>query len=177
MSVVSDKTAQAGSGMSMTDLFGLGMGARTGRANDFKVDPAIASDPTKLAFAQLDLNVAAGTPALRAGDARGAVTLSTSGDVNSQFGAAGGLGSVNMTVSRYASEFSGSIARSASDAQSQMDAADAVQTEADSRRQSAESVNLDEELVNLTTYQQAFNASARVIQATKDLFDVLTNMI
>ena len=38
-------------------------------------------------------------------------------------------------------------------------------------------VNLDEELVNLTTYQQAFNASARLIQATKELFDVLTNMI
>ena len=40
-----------------------------------------------------------------------------------------------------------------------------------------ESVNLDEELVNLTTYQQAFNASARMIQATKDLFDVLTQLI
>ena len=31
--------------------------------------------------------------------------------------------------------------------------------------------------VNLTTYQQAFNASARMIQATKDLFDVLANLI
>jgi flagellar hook-associated protein 1 FlgK len=31
--------------------------------------------------------------------------------------------------------------------------------------------------VNLTTYQQAFNASARMIQATKDMFDVLTGMI
>ena len=48
---------------------------------------------------------------------------------------------------------------------------------ATSRRQSVEGVNLDEELVNLTTYQQAFNASARMIQATKDLFDVLTNII
>ena len=47
----------------------------------------------------------------------------------------------------------------------------------DARRQATEGVNLDEELVNLTTYQQAFNASARLIQATKDLFDVLTNMI
>jgi flagellar hook-associated protein 1 FlgK len=29
----------------------------------------------------------------------------------------------------------------------------------------------------LTTYQQAFNASARMIQAAKDMFDVLTQMI
>ena len=177
MSVVSDKTAQVGSGMSMTELFGLGAGERSSRANQFQVDPIIAGNPSKLAFAQLDLGVAAGQPSLRAGDSRGAVALSTSGDVNGQFGAAGGLSSVNMTVSRYASEFSGSVARSAADAQSQMDAADAVSTEADARRQSAESVNLDEELVNLTTYQQAFNASARMIQATKDLFDVLTNLI
>lgn len=177
MSVVSDKTSRAGSGMSMTELFGLGAGERSSRASQFQVDPAIVANPNKLSFAQLDLNVAAGTPSLRAGDARGAQALAASGDVTGQFGAAGGLGAVTMTVSRYASEFSGSIARAASDAQSQMDAADAVQTEADARRQSAESVNLDEELVNLTTYQQAFNASARMIQATKDLFDVLTNLI
>ena len=49
--------------------------------------------------------------------------------------------------------------------------------EAIARRQSTEGVNIDEELVRLTTYQQAFNASARMIQASKELFDVLTNMI
>lgn len=177
VSVLSDKTSRAGSGMTMSQLFGIGAGERSSRASQFKVDPTIASNPNKLAFAQLDLGVAPGQPSLRAGDARGAVALSASGDVNGQFGAAGGMGSVNMTVSRYASEFSGSIARTAADAQSQMDAADAVSSEADARRQSAESVNLDEELVNLTTYQQAFNASARMIQATKDLFDVLTSLI
>ena len=52
-----------------------------------------------------------------------------------------------------------------------------MQTEADSQRQSAEGVNLDEELINMTTYQQAYNASARLIQAAKDMYDVLTNMI
>jgi len=36
---------------------------------------------------------------------------------------------------------------------------------------------VDEELVRLTTYQQAFNASARMIQAARELFDVLNNMI
>ena len=50
-------------------------------------------------------------------------------------------------------------------------------TEVAQRRQSVEGVNLDEELVRLTTFQQAFNASARMIQAAKELFDVLTNII
>jgi len=93
------------------------------------------------------------------------------------FGAAGALGASTMTVSRYASELAGAIGRDSADASSRKDAADAIKTEADNRLQSTESVNLDEELVNLTTYQQAFNASARMIQATKDLFDVLAGLI
>jgi flagellar hook-associated protein 1 len=40
-----------------------------------------------------------------------------------------------------------------------------------------EGVNLDEELVLMTTYQQAFNASARLIQAAKDMYDTLMGMV
>jgi flagellar hook-associated protein 1 FlgK len=178
LSVVQDTTQRGGpGGPSISQLFGIGMGERSTRANQYQVDPTIAADPSKMAFAQLDLSVAAGAPALRPGDARGALAIAQSGDVATQFGAAGTLGSVKMTVSRYASEFSGAIGREAADADSRKQSADAVKTEADNRRQSTEGVNLDEELVNLTTYQQAFNASARVIQATKDLFDVLNNLI
>jgi len=51
-----------------------------------------------------------------------------------------------------------------------------VQTEAQSRQQSVEGVNLDQELVNLTTYQQAYSASSRLITATNDMFTALMNM-
>ncbi|MCA6289348.1 MAG: hypothetical protein IM608_08900, partial [Phenylobacterium sp.] len=44
-------------------------------------------------------------------------------------------------------------------------------------RESVEGVNLDEELVRLTTYQQAFNASARMIQAAREMFEVLTSVV
>ena len=47
----------------------------------------------------------------------------------------------------------------------------------DANSQAVSGVNLDEELINLTTYQQAFNASARLIQATKDMFEVLTGIL
>ena len=35
---------------------------------------------------------------------------------------------------------------------------------------------MDEELVRLTTYQRAFNASTRLIQAASDMYDVLLTM-
>jgi flagellar hook-associated protein 1 FlgK len=176
LSVVQDATQRGGpGGMSMSQLFGLSTGVRSTRADQFKLDPAIAGDPTRLAFAKLDLTATG--PAVSPGDATGALALAAAGDANTQFGAAGSLGATTMTVSRYAAEFSGAIGRQAADASSKKDASDAVKTEADNRLQSTESVNLDEELVDMTTYQQAFNASARMIQATKDLFDVLANLI
>jgi flagellar hook-associated protein 1 len=71
----------------------------------------------------------------------------------------------------------GSIVQTAPTAASQSTSATAVQTQANAKRQSVEGVNLDEELVALTTYQQAYSANARMIQATKDLFDVLDSLI
>ncbi len=70
----------------------------------------------------------------------------------------------------------GNIGRAAAAGDDALAAAESVMTEANTRRQAVEGVNLDEELINMTTYQQAFNASARVIQASKDLFDTLLNM-
>ena len=50
-------------------------------------------------------------------------------------------------------------------------------TEATSRLSSAEGVNLDTELVNLTTYQQSYNASARMIQAAEDMYTTILNLV
>jgi flagellar hook-associated protein 1 FlgK len=176
-SVISDNTERGAGGPSISEMFGLGVQERSARASRYTVDPAIVSSPSKLALAQLDLTVAAGQPALRPGDGDGARALASAGEVAMGFSAAGAASAVTMTLSRYASEFGGSIGRNAASAETRKTSAEAVQTEATSRRQSVEGVNLDEELVRLTTYQQAFAASARMIQAANDLFDVLTAMI
>lgn len=177
LSVVDDNTQRGAGGPSLSQLFGIGVVQRSARASQFQVNPTLVADPTRLALGRLDLTVPAGTPALRPGDGTGAVALSQAGDAIATFQAAGSLGQLTTSISRYASEFGGTVGREAAAAETQKQAAAAVQTEANSRRQSVESVNLDEELVRLQTYQQAFSASARMIQATKDLFDVLLNMV
>ena len=53
----------------------------------------------------------------------------------------------------------------------------ALSTEANARQSNYEGVNLDEELVLMTTYQQAFNASARLIQAASEMYDTLLGMV
>ena len=79
-------------------------------------------------------------------------------------------------MSRYASELSGEIGGRAAAAKNRAESAGALYTEATARRTAHEGVNLDEELVLMTTYQQAFNASARLIQAVKDMYDTLLGM-
>ncbi len=177
LAVTKDQSARGAGGPSVSQLFGLGVIERSSRANRLNVDTALVSDPTRLPLSKLDLTVGAGQPAVRPGDGTGAQALSQAGNKAVGFDAAGTLGAITMTLSRYASEFGGSIGRQAAAADTQKQSASSVSTEASARRQSVEGVNLDEELVRLTTYQQAFNASARMIQASKDLFDVLTQMI
>lgn len=177
ISVVTDTTSRLTGGASFSQMFGVGLQERGGRTQHLMVDPVIQGNPMNLAFAKLDLSVAPGQPNLRPGDGRGALALSQAGDTPAGFAAAGALGPVTMTVSRYATEFGGSVGRDAKAAEVRQQAAEAVQTEATARLQSVEGVNLDEELVRLNTYQQAFNASARMIQAAKDLFDILANIV
>ncbi|MDQ0463336.1 flagellar hook-associated protein 1 FlgK [Caulobacter ginsengisoli] len=177
LSVLSDDTERGVGGPSMTALFGIGAAERGGRASRYTLDPSITGNPNLLAMAKLDPTAAVGVSVLALGDGRGGVGLAQAGETTTNFSSAGGFGAVSMTVSRYASEFGGHIGRKADNADTALRSAQAVKDEADARRQSVEGVNLDEELVNMTTYQQAFNASARVITAAKDMYDVLLAML
>jgi len=177
VSVITDNTERGTGGPSISGLFGLGVQERSTRASRFSVSSIFSADPTKMAMGKLNSAATVGQVAIRPGDGQGALSISGAGDINTLFQPAGSLGQVSMTVSRYASEFGGAIGRGAAAAETRSESAKAVATEATNRRQSVEGVNLDEELVNLTTYQQAFSASARMVQAASDLYDVLLNMI
>ena len=176
LSIANDGTERGAGGPSITQMFGLGVQQRSTRGALYSIDPAIVADPGRLPLGQLNLSVAPGQAALVTGDGRGALAISKAGEAVSDYAAAGGTTAMSTSLSRYASLMGGNIGRAAAAADDALRAAESVKVEADTRRQSVEGVNLDEELINMTTYQQAFNASARVIQASKDLFDTLLNM-
>ena len=93
------------------------------------------------------------------------------------FTAAGGLPAATITLSSYAANISASVALKASNAAADNTQAQAVATEATSRLGAAEGVNLDTELVHLTTYQQSYNASARMIQAAENMYTTLLGLV
>ena len=177
LSVLADTTTQVPSGVSVTELFGIGGGVRSSRADGFSLRSDIRQTPARLALAQLNLSAAAGAQALSPGDGRGALVLADAGERSANFQAAGDSTGGSISVSRYASELSGEIGGRAAAAKSRQETAAALYSEASSRQTAHEGVNLDEELVLMTTYQQAFNASARLIQACKDMYDTLIGMV
>lgn len=177
MSVLEDTTIQVPSGISVTELFGIAGGVRSSRADGFSLRTDIRQSPSKLALAQLNLAAAVGAPALSTGDGRGALLLADAGERAANFSPAGGSSGGSISVSRYAAELSGEIGGKAAAAKNRHDTATALATEASARQTAYEGVNLDEELVLMTTYQQAFNASARLIQAANDMYDTLLGMI
>ncbi|MBU3970263.1 MAG: flagellar hook-associated protein FlgK [Alphaproteobacteria bacterium] len=177
LSVLEDRTTQVPSGVSVTELFGIGGGVRASRADGFALRSDIRQSPSRLALAQLNPAAAVGSQALSTGDGRGALALADAGERAANFQPAGGSSGGSTSVSRYASELSGEIGGKAAAAKNRKETADALYTEAGARQTAHEGVNLDEELVLMTTYQQAFNASARLIQAAKDMYDTLMGMV
>lgn len=176
LSVLEDRTTQTSSGVSMTEMFGIG-GVRASRADGFSLRTDIRQSPSRLALAQLNLSAAAGTSSLSTGDGRGALLLADAGERTANFQPAGDSSGGQISVSRYASELSGEIGGKAAAAKNSKETAAALYTEAKARQTAHEGVNLDEELVLMTTYQQAFNASARLIQAARDMYDTLLGIV
>ncbi|MFN9542852.1 MAG: flagellar basal body rod C-terminal domain-containing protein, partial [Alphaproteobacteria bacterium] len=52
-----------------------------------------------------------------------------------------------------------------------------IQEEVMARRDSSEGVNLDEELANMMMFQQAYNASARMMGVAREMFQTLLEAV
>ncbi len=179
LNVTSDTTSWAG-GPSLSQIFGVGQGVQTARAGTFSVASGLQQNPNGVPIASVNLAAASAvpsTPAVVSGDGTGAQAMADAGQANLAFSAAGGNTGGTSTVTTYASNLSGTIGQQAQSLTTQKTNSDSLQTAAQSRLSSVEGVNLDQELTNLTTYQQAYSASSRLVQAAIDMFTALIAVV
>ncbi len=80
---------------------------------------------------------------------------------------------LTLTLSQYAGQIIGQSATAAASAHDNSQFQTGVQSEISTRAQSVSAVNLDQELANLSIYQTAYSASARVVQTVNNLFNTL----
>jgi len=176
LSVTSDGTSRNGTGASFSAFFGIG-GNASNVAPHLDINQTVYNDPSKLALGTVNLTAPTGQANLLPADGSGGQGLSEAATMQLSF-AKTGLNSGGLsTLERYGSDLAGQVGNLAANAETMKESNASLLNEATSRRNAYEGVNLDEELVNLTTYQQGYSAAGRLIQAAKDMYDVLLNMI
>lgn len=164
--------------LSLGQITGLNQDTRATRASHMAINSTISADPRKLGLAKSNLGTRAiGEVIVGLGDSNGAQDFFSILDKTFTFSASLGSLSRKMTLGEFASALGGDVGLRAKTAEAQNEAALALKDEAFNRRSNQEGVNLDEELIKLTTYQQSYAAAARMIKAADEMYEALLNAV
>lgn len=109
------------------------------------------------------------------GDNRVVQRLAKLGITTLDFDAAGGLPSTTLTISGYSAEFLAFASSKAVEVNNDLEDTEILRDSLKQRSDAISGVNLDEEMANTVLYQNAYNASARIVSITAELFDSLIN--
>jgi len=175
VNVTGDTTQRGNTGMSFTELFGLGANAQAQQASGFSLTSAVNSNPALVGLGtpSITSTTVAGNSIITAGDNSGAIAMQNLINSNQSFKAAGGIAAQTASLSDYAASFYQNVSDQSNAVTASQSTQDDRLSEAQSRQASDSGVNLDEELTNLTTYQQAYAAGARILTTVDQLYQTL----
>jgi hypothetical protein len=107
--VKNDTTSRGGTGVSMSQFFGLGTAMQQNQAMSMAIRTDIAQNSSKMALAQLNISpsTVAGDIVLGASDNRGALGLANAANALHNFPAVGGLSSGTLSLNDYIAQLSG----------------------------------------------------------------------
>ena len=106
-----------------------------------------------------------------------AIGLTQVGSANVNFNAAGSLTPQVDTLEGYFSTITSNLAVNLQDNTRRLEFTEALENDLRERNASVSGVNTDEELANMIIFQNAFQASSRVITTIDEMFDTLLNII
>jgi flagellar hook-associated protein 1 FlgK len=149
------------------------------------VEEAILQDPNLIATGKLERQLqpsnssapAQYTYIRQSGNNSTAQALAGLANKTLSFDAAGGLSQTQIALGAYAGEILGYNASVAAAATSEYENQETLYNGFDERFKNISGVNLDEELANTITFQNAYAANARVITTVNGLFDELLNTL
>ncbi|MGM0587734.1 MAG: flagellar hook-associated protein FlgK [Bacteroidota bacterium] len=145
------------SGYTLNNTTGLDLfDAGNTTAESISVNSQVSSDPD---------NVAASSQPNEPGNAEKALALADLRNDDTVFS--------GQTFSEFAVNMSTSIGSELNAAASQLETTSSAQTLLENQQESVAGVNIDEELTNLIQYQNAYQASARVLSTARQMFDSL----
>jgi flagellar hook-associated protein 1 FlgK len=148
-------------------------------AVDIAASSTLTSDASKFPAATMDTTsaLAVGQIAIASGGAGAASAIASALSTSTSFTAAGNLTAGQSSLLTYAAGFVSTAATTIAGAASQAETSSDAYAAAVDRLANLTTVNLDEELAMLETYQQVYQANAQLTSMVQDLFDVLMNMV
>ncbi len=175
VNVTNDSTQRGTTGVSFSQIFGLGANAQTMQANNFNLTPALSANPARLGIASPAItgSTVVSDTIVSAGDNAGAIALQNVITRSQSFHAAGGIAAQASSLSDYAATFYQNLATQSNAISANQTTQDDRLAEANSRVSSNSGVNLDEELTALSSYQQAYAAGARILSVVDQLYRTL----
>lgn len=179
LEVTNDTTTRGATGVGLTQFFGMGTTLRQQQATNLAVRSDIAANGSKMALAKLELSATTvvGDTVLGIGDNRGAMALAGVANATFTWPAAGGFASAQMSIGDFAGRVLGAQSDLLNAATAERIYRGDVKEEVLARRSAVEGVNLDEELSNMMIYQQAYNASARLMTTVQQMYDTLLSVV
>ena len=94
-----------------------------------------------------------------------------------EFGQAGTIASTKTTLSNYASTFVGNVAAQTKNAESSLTYQEELTNSISLKEATISGVDIDEELSQMIIYQQAYAASAKAFTASKEIMDMLMDIV
>lgn len=175
VNVVNDSTSRGTTGTSFSEMFGLGTNGVANQAAGFGLTSAVANNPGRIGFATPGITASstAGDTIVSAGDNSGAIAMQNVITQNRSFGAVSGIAAQTASLSDYAATFYQNLSTQSTQVTANQTTQDDRLSEAQSRLSSNSGVNLDEELMSLSTYQQAYSAGARLLTVVDGLYQTL----
>lgn len=177
LNVRSDNTSRGATNISMSAFFGIGDTYKMNAAFGLKVRQDIDNDPSLMALAQFDQSASVGDNALSVGDQSGSLALKDLETTVRKFSKAGGLSATTVTLAQYSANLLADLGLRAALADGNARDNQALSEELNRKSLDFSGVNLDEELGNMVIFQNAYSASARLLNTAKEMFDTILQIV
>ncbi len=175
--VKSDNTSRGATNVPISTFFGIGEALAMDAAVDLKVAKVINDNPNLLSLARFDQTALVGGNALSIGDQTGALALRDLEVATHKFSKAGGLSAATVTLAQYSANLLADLGLRSALAASNLEDNQALSEELTRKSSDFSGVNLDEELGNMVIFQNAYSASARLLNTAKEMFDTILQIV
>ncbi|MGF1624992.1 MAG: flagellar hook-associated protein FlgK [Alphaproteobacteria bacterium] len=160
----------------LNDFFVMGTTTNATASGTIKVRSDIDANPNLISSATANAGAGVGAVAVTLGDGTAMAALASALDANNAFDAAGGLPASNIPFAQYAASMLSYTANQGSNVDRELTFSQSYQQALEFKASSTSGVNLDEELSNMILLQNAYQASARVMQVASEMLELLSRI-